>query len=704
MGQNWWLDNRLDRTFQMQADYDAFLPFNLLIRPTADSGDDTHLFIDRDSDPAKLSIEVGRQVQLRHFVITKVDSEKKHVTLNLRRSTSERRLNSYQVRLVEVPDPAAYQVGNVIDVVQGRVVATRQNLLTKLVRQAMGEAVDLSAARLAIPARQGFSPERSVPNPLRTYLSLLHDFITVKISTIHGDLNMENILVDPANGEISLIDFATVRKGHVLHDLLRLETELVIKLIPPALAEAGLPPYTIFDLYELLHRTVAQAGQIAPELPWKTLAKPFRVLQGIREMARQCLFKFDDWREYYRGLSLYLLGVLKFDTLQRLPTAPLPAQTAFWGAASAQYLLEEATSPKPRRKSKPVPVARPTQVPATEIESPYGTMRPDSPFYIERAADGQCQERVSRRQAVTVFIQAPRQMGKSSLMRRVLERARSGHNKPFIFLDFQKFPESHFSDEESFLIEFCNLIGDGLHLPPEEIDRFWQGRRTNIMKCSRYISDYVIPQVNAPFVLAMDEVDRMLTSPFRSNFFGMLRTWHNDRVYDENLARMSLVLSSSTEPYLFIDNPNQSPFNVAEVFALQDFTQEEVAELNRRHGFPLSETQVAELMQLTNGHPFLSRLALYLVATGKVADFETLQSLATAEHGPFGEHLRHFLLRIGNYPELEQALRRICREHSLEESQIYYRLKGAGLIKREGKRVIFRNQLYDRFFKERLND
>jgi hypothetical protein len=60
----------------------------------------------------------------------------------------------------------------------------------------------------------------------------------------------------------------------------------------------------------------------------------------IRGLAGQYgLFKRDETEEYYQGLTLYLLGALKFGNLDRVPEAPLPKQVAFWGAAVVQALL-----------------------------------------------------------------------------------------------------------------------------------------------------------------------------------------------------------------------------------------------------------------------------------------------------------------------------------------------------------------------------
>jgi serine/threonine protein kinase len=694
LGPNWWLDNRTDRAYQMQTDYDRLLPVNLLIRPAGLSpGDDIHL-VEAGNKQSFSSIPTGGQVELKGFVITEVELKRRQVILNLPPEPEGRLPASYRLRLDSVPDIARYQVGDVFDAVRGEVIATRHDLLVDQASRALGQTVDLSAARLSL------SEELSLPNPLLTYQDLLQDFMTVNISTVHGDLNLENILIDPDTREISLIDFATVHQGHALLDLLRLETEVVVMLIPPILAEVGLPPETIFPFYEQLHGVTLHPDRVTSlNLSHTALEKPFKMLLLIRKMARKCLFNLDDWQEYYQGLTLHLLGALKFKRLADLPTAPLPMQTAFWGAATAQHLLEMLL---PRQQQRFEKKSISPQIEALfEIEPPYGTMRPGSVFYIERVADEHCQGHIDKPYATTLFIQAPRQMGKSSLMRRTIYGARTGLDKTCAFVDFQRFPGHYFEDEENFLIELCLMIGDALKIP-EAIDQYWRGRRTNIIKCSRYLSEYIIPQLNGPFILAMDEVERILTSSFQANFFGMLRTWHNDRVFGEDFARMTLFLSSSTEPYLFIENPHQSPFNVAEVISLQDFTRAEVDELNRRHHSPLSQHQLGNLMDLVNGHPFLTRVALYKVATGKI-DMNTLLARATEDTGPFGDHLRHYLLRVLENPALKQALTDICRHHAHEENKIFYRLKGAGLVKKTGQQVILRNNLYTRYFEERLN-
>lgn len=341
---------------------------------------------------------------------------------------------------------------------------------------------------------------------------------------------------------------------------------------------------------------------------------------------------------------------------------------------------------------------------STSLESPYGAMRPDSPFYIERQADNICWRLLNQNYANTIFVRAPRQMGKSSLIERMAYRAWQTYGLPTVFIEFEHFDEQQLAKEDEFLINLCCMIGNALDIP-EQIERYWTTRYlSRLQKCSNYISQYLIPTFGQPFILAMDEVERLLRSPFCNDFFGMVRTWHNDRARIKSFNKMTLLISSSTEPHLFIDNPHQSPFNVAQPVSLQDFTLAEVEELNRRHPIPLDPPQVKMLFDLLSGHPFLTRLAFYLLAIEQVK-FDDLVSHTNLDTGPFGGHLLHHWQNLLDLPEVRPALAIICRGQTYrKKDKIYYRLLGAGLIKDDNGRMVMRNKLYGKYFSERLDD
>ena len=248
-----------------------------------------------------------------------------------------------------------------------------------------------------------------------------------------------------------------------------------------------------------------------------------------------------------------------------------------------------------------------------------GTMKLKSNFYVERQADKIAVNTIVQ-QGVTISIKGPRQVGKSSLLIRTIKAAKD-QSKRVLFLDFQLLGKADLSSEEFFLRRFCSWVSEDLELE-DRVDEYWQRNISHIQRCTRYISRYILKELGTPLVLAMDEVDKVVDAPFHNDFFGMLRNWHNSRAMSDIWNNLDLILVTSTEPYQLIDDLNQSPFNVGQVIELEDFTLEQVHDLNQRHGLPLNTSAEVKLIVSLNGHPYLVRKALYLLASGQITTTE----------------------------------------------------------------------------------
>ncbi|HKP53619.1 MAG TPA: AAA-like domain-containing protein [Chloroflexia bacterium] len=347
----------------------------------------------------------------------------------------------------------------------------------------------------------------------------------------------------------------------------------------------------------------------------------------------------------------------------------------------------------------PSPFAQPPGISESHLERPDGTMQAHSVFYIERQADRVAQATI-RCPGVTMTIKGPRQMGKSSLLIRVMRTA-GDVGKHVAFLDFQQFDQADMADLSTFLQQFCAMVTDRLKLE-DRVAEFWARRGSNIRRCSRYMEEHILPAVDGSLLLAMDEVDRVFDTEFRTDFFGMLRGWHNERAALEIWQQVDLALVTSTEPYQLIENLNQSPFNVGENLDLEDFTRAQVADLNGRHNGPLRHDEELRLVDLLSGQPYLTRRALYLVASGRVTASD-LFATATKDRGPFGDHLRYHLFRLHDKPALVAALQSVLQGKPVMDELLFFRLRGAGLVKREGAAVVPRCQLYADYFRDHLN-
>lgn len=383
---------------------------------------------------------------------------------------------------------------------------------------------------------------------------------------------------------------------------------------------------------------------------------------------------------------------------QDTPALIAELQTAISGGDLSLSDLKEKEALLQAQQAEAIPRPR-ASADVGQIERPDGTMDIESRFYIERPGDLVAQREIGRG-AATIVIKAPRQMGKSSLLVRAAAQSRS-LGREVAFLDFQLLDEAMLNDPQRFFQGFCRWIADELDIDAP-VEPVWEGGLGHVQSATKYIRRHALRRFEKPVTLVMDEVDRMLDCPFRSDFFGMLRSWHNNRALRPEWRKLDLVLVISTEPYLLIEDLKQSPFNVGEVIRLEDFDLAQTADLNDRHGSPFSPPQIERLYQLLGGHPYLTRQALYRVAVGELSP-EVLLTNAAAEKGPFSDHLRRHLTRFSENPALAKAMLQIIRHQRCEDEILYNRLHGAGLAIRIGEGSLPRCELYAQYFGERLN-
>lgn len=323
-----WRQNSVQPEFDFQAHYNDFLPVNLSIEvATPPQGTQLRWL---HPDTTSQTCYTGEYVQISGFQVVNVSRAKHRITLDIPPTLP----GAYRLHLSPV-DVTQYEMGEIVnEPFIGKIQATRGEQLHRQVTDALGEQADLTSPVLVLPDGE------TLPNPLRTWTDSLNQSRDVYVAGIHGDMNLENILIEMDSGVAYLIDFAKSRQDHVLRDLLHLEMAVVTEMMSQAFSEAALSPEKICAFYQRLHCAMSYPDQITP-LPG--LEKPFTILLTIRQAAADYLFTRDDWTEYYHGLTLYLMGALKFPHLDRLPTAPLPKQLAFWGAAVSRKLLQAST-------------------------------------------------------------------------------------------------------------------------------------------------------------------------------------------------------------------------------------------------------------------------------------------------------------------------------------------------------------------------
>jgi hypothetical protein len=252
-GPNWWMQ-RKPYTFRLAQDYDRLLPAHYVLEPMTPATAAATV-LDGRKEPSAYGLKVGAVVQVQNCQV--VERRVDGTSLSLSGETVAGH-PPLRLRWQSLTPPKTGTLA--------KVVATRESLLQALVK--------------------GFSLQ-GLPDPLVKLPQVLNERVMGTQATIHGDLNVENILVGPGN-LLWLIDFAQTRDGHALYDFAHLGAELIAHVIAP-----GMP---------------------TPEAILPKLADD-PLLATLRAIASRCLFNPNTPREFELALGLACLGALKFTNL-----------------------------------------------------------------------------------------------------------------------------------------------------------------------------------------------------------------------------------------------------------------------------------------------------------------------------------------------------------------------------------------------------
>ena len=430
-------------------------------------------------------------------------------------------------------------------------------------------------------------------------------------------------------------------------------------------------------------------------------------LANLANLSRKTLYRWVNGevanpRHWYQIVALSKALCLNMEEVnQLLRVTKNPSFAELKAVARYEYeleLLEEFAKMEPASSPVPRPAVR--FEPWSALEAPAGAVRPQSPFYIDRVADSQLRYQLAG-QGTTTTIQAGRQTGKTSLLTRAMN-ADLGQQCKIIYLDFHLVDEASSESLTSLLRFLSDAIAEQLDLDWEAINRYWQAARNPAQTFNRFLQQEVLKRFDQPVLLAMDEADLLLGAEYQKHFFALLRAWDSRRAFDADWRKLNLVMVISTHPYLLIDDVNLSPFNVGLTIRLKDFSLDQVADLNQRHGSPLQPNEVALLMSLVGGHPYLVRQAYYTLVTEGLPLGDLLR-VASSPEGPFGKHLLFYLHSLKKNSALFAALQQLLHDQKLPDESLLERLAAVGLIQQENGKWNARCGLYEEFFKRQMD-
>ena len=339
------------------------------------------------------------------------------------------------------------------------------------------------------------------------------------------------------------------------------------------------------------------------------------------------------------------------------------------------------------------------------LEIPDGTVPLNSHFYIERPPlEEICFKEISQPGAL-LRIKAPKKMGKTSLLERILTVDKFDCYK--VKLDLQQADNNIISNFGKLMRWSIANICFQLSLK-NSINCYWDEDLGIKVNSSIYLEDYILKKLDKPLILAIDRLHLVFEyTEVAREFLPLLRFWYEEAKNSATWQKLRLIVVQSTESYVTL-NFHQSPFNVGLPVTLPEFDRQQMLELARRHqlteqqGF--KENDLEKLRHLVGGHPYLTRLAFYNLAKYNMTSLELIKEAAT-ETSIYINELRYYLEVLYKNSALASAFKQVITSDSPVRLETFsaYQLENLGLISLQGNEAIAVCQLYNLYFKDRLS-
>jgi len=293
-------------------------------------------------------------------------------------------------------------------------------------------------------------------------------------------------------------------------------------------------------------------------------------------------------------------------------------------------------------------------------------------------------------------ILGPKQIGKTTILRQLQHSFSNAH---YLYFNFETFHSGERLFYQTLIEQFYSSFSPTRK--KASFDRWPDNPELDFLD---FLAEFKPKNTTGKIILMFDEIDNL---PFLSTFLHLWRMIFHERYHREELYRYSVIITGSVD-LIAQTIGKTSPFNIAEILTMKDFSNTESRGLIehplKQLNLKIEEQAVEKLLDQISGHPQMLQHACFLLVETAYKNPGKPLSI------PDVDKTAEILLKTNTSLDTlkqdlnNEILKKLIKDILNGMKRKYYPYKelfltGAGSIKEENFYCAIRNKIYEEYLK-----